>query len=134
MANAANPFVGPRPFEPGEQIVRAGQCAEAAMDDRAGVRQAAGAPHRCQVERHAGAVGILQPGDHVVASSLLYGGTYAQFAVTLPKMGITTSFVNPRDHDGFRRAIEPATRLVQGYLSRRELAADATIHRPCPGV
>ena len=40
---------------------------------------------------------ILQPGDHIVASSLLYGGTYSQFAVTLPKMGITTTFVDPDD-------------------------------------
>jgi O-acetylhomoserine (thiol)-lyase len=57
---------------------------------------------------------ILQPGDHVVASSLLYGGTYSQFAVTLPKMGITTSFVDPDDPENFRRALQPNTRLVYG--------------------
>ena len=57
---------------------------------------------------------ILQPGDHVVASSLLYGGTYSQFAVTLPKMGITTSFVDPDDPENFRRALRPNTRLVYG--------------------
>jgi O-acetylhomoserine (thiol)-lyase len=57
---------------------------------------------------------ILQPGDHIVASSLLYGGTYSQFAVTLPKMGITTSFVDPDDPERFRRALQPDTRLVYG--------------------
>jgi O-acetylhomoserine (thiol)-lyase len=57
---------------------------------------------------------ILQPGDHIVASSLLYGGTYSQFAVTLPKMGITTSFVDPDDPENFRRALQPNTRLVYG--------------------
>lgn len=57
---------------------------------------------------------ILQPGDHIVASSLLYGGTYSQFAVTLPKMGITTSFVDPDDAENFRRALQPNTRLLYG--------------------
>ena len=57
---------------------------------------------------------ILQPGDHIVASSLLYGGTYAQFAVTLPKMGITTTFVDPDDVANFARALQPNTRLVYG--------------------
>jgi O-acetylhomoserine (thiol)-lyase len=57
---------------------------------------------------------ILQPGDHIVASSLLYGGTYSQFAVTLPKMGITTTFVDPDDPENFRRALQPNTRLVYG--------------------
>jgi O-acetylhomoserine (thiol)-lyase len=57
---------------------------------------------------------ILQPGDHIAASSLLYGGTYSQFAVTLPKMGITTTFVDPDDPESFRRALQPNTRLVYG--------------------
>jgi O-acetylhomoserine (thiol)-lyase len=57
---------------------------------------------------------ILQPGDHIVASSLLYGGTYSQFAVTLPKMGITTTFVDPDDVAHFEHALKPNTRLVYG--------------------
>jgi O-acetylhomoserine (thiol)-lyase len=57
---------------------------------------------------------ILQPGDHIVASSLLYGGTYSQFAVTLPKMGITTTFVDPDEPENFCHAIQPNTRLVYG--------------------
>lgn len=55
---------------------------------------------------------IVQPGEHIVASSLLYGGTYSQFAVTLLKMGITTTFVDPDEPNHFRRAIQPNTRLV----------------------
>jgi O-acetylhomoserine (thiol)-lyase len=55
---------------------------------------------------------LLGPGDHIVASSLLYGGTYAQLDVTLRKMGIDTTFIDPDDVDNFRRAIEPRTRLL----------------------
>ncbi len=57
---------------------------------------------------------IVQPGEHIVASSLLYGGTYSQFAVTLPKMGIETTIVDPDEPDNFRRALKPNTRLVYG--------------------
>jgi len=57
---------------------------------------------------------ILQPGDHIVASSLLYGGTYSQFAVTLPKMGIETTFVDPDEPKNFHRALKPRTRLLYG--------------------
>ncbi|HEX7157134.1 MAG TPA: O-acetylhomoserine aminocarboxypropyltransferase/cysteine synthase family protein [Burkholderiaceae bacterium] len=57
---------------------------------------------------------IVQPGDHIVASSMLYGGTYSQFAVTLPKMGIETTFVDPDDPENFRRALKPRTRLLYG--------------------
>jgi O-acetylhomoserine (thiol)-lyase len=59
-------------------------------------------------------IAIVQPGEHIVASSLLYGGTYSQFAVTLPKMGIETTFVDPDDPENFRRALRPNTRLVYG--------------------
>ena len=51
-------------------------------------------------------------GDHVVASSALYGGTVNLLARTLPRFGIRTTFVAPRDHAGFAAAIGPATRLV----------------------
>ncbi|HTT10535.1 MAG TPA: O-acetylhomoserine aminocarboxypropyltransferase/cysteine synthase [Burkholderiaceae bacterium] len=61
-----------------------------------------------------GVLAIVQPGEHIVASSLLYGGTYSQFAVTLPKMGIETTFVDPDEPENFRRAIRPNTKLVYG--------------------
>lgn len=57
---------------------------------------------------------LLSAGDHIVASSSLYGGTINLLAHTLPRFGITTSFVRPREHDEFRRAIQPNTRLVIG--------------------
>jgi O-acetylhomoserine (thiol)-lyase len=57
---------------------------------------------------------LLGAGDHIVASASLYGGTANLLAHTLPRFGITTTFVKPRDIDGFRTAIGPATRLVIG--------------------
>jgi O-acetylhomoserine (thiol)-lyase len=57
---------------------------------------------------------LLGAGDHIVASSSLYGGTINLLAHTLPRFGITTTFVNPRDLDGFRAALRPNTRLVLG--------------------
>src|SRR6201996_1501880 len=57
---------------------------------------------------------LLGAGDHIVASASLYGGTINLLAHTLPRFGITTSFVKPRDLDGFRAAIKPNTRLVIG--------------------
>src|ERR1700740_2429513 len=54
---------------------------------------------------------LLGAGDHIVASSLLYGGTYAQLEVTLRKMGIDTTFVDPDQPVNFRRAVTPRTRL-----------------------
>jgi O-acetylhomoserine (thiol)-lyase len=53
-------------------------------------------------------------GDHVVASASLYGGTVNLLARTLPRFGITTTFVPPRDHDALKAAIRPQTKLVLG--------------------
>jgi O-acetylhomoserine (thiol)-lyase len=57
---------------------------------------------------------LLNAGDHIVASASLYGGTINLLAHTLPRFGITTSFVKPRALDEFRAAIRPNTRLVIG--------------------
>src|SRR5690349_13529720 len=57
---------------------------------------------------------LVNAGDHIVASSSLYGGTINLLAHTLPRFGITTSFVKPRALDEFRAAIKPNTRLVIG--------------------
>ena len=57
---------------------------------------------------------LLNAGDHIVASSSLYGGTINLLAHTLPRFGITTTFVKPRALDEFRAAIRPNTRLVIG--------------------
>ncbi|HVO01246.1 MAG TPA: O-acetylhomoserine aminocarboxypropyltransferase [Candidatus Cybelea sp.] len=55
---------------------------------------------------------LMNTGGHIVSSAALYGGSLNLFRLTLPRFGITTSFVNPRDLDGFAKAIRPETRLV----------------------
>ncbi len=51
-------------------------------------------------------------GDNIVASSSLYGGTYNLFAYTLPKIGITTRFVDGTDPQSFAPAIDARTKAV----------------------
>ena len=55
-------------------------------------------------------------GDHIVASSHLYGGTYTLFAATFPQMGIDVSFVDPTDPENFRKAITGRTKAVVGEV------------------
>ncbi len=55
---------------------------------------------------------LLRAGDHLVASSTLYGGTYSQFAVTFEQFGIETTFVEPDEPENFAAAIKPNTRAV----------------------
>jgi len=55
---------------------------------------------------------ITQLGDEIVSGNNLYGGTYALFHYTLPKLGRTTKFVNSRDPEAFRKAITPKTRAL----------------------
>ncbi len=57
---------------------------------------------------------LLNAGDHIVASASLYGGTINLLTHTLPRFGITTTFVKPRDLDGIKAAIQPNTKLVIG--------------------
>ncbi|MEW1956410.1 bifunctional o-acetylhomoserine/o-acetylserine sulfhydrylase [Kineococcus sp. NPDC059986] len=58
---------------------------------------------------------IAQAGDHVVSSPRLYGGTYNLFHYTLPKMGITVSFVeDPDDPASWAAAVRPETKLFYG--------------------
>jgi O-acetylhomoserine (thiol)-lyase len=54
---------------------------------------------------------LTRAGDHLVASSSLYGGTYNLFRYTLPKLGIETTFVeDPDDPDAWRAAVQPNTK------------------------
>lgn len=55
---------------------------------------------------------ILNAGDHIVSSASLYGGTYSLFKHTLPKLGITTTFVDPGDPANFAAAIQDNTRAI----------------------
>ena len=54
---------------------------------------------------------LLRAGDHVVASSSLYGGTYNLLNVTLPRHGITTTFVDPSNPENFNKASQENTRV-----------------------
>jgi O-acetylhomoserine (thiol)-lyase len=53
-------------------------------------------------------------GDHIVSAATLYGGTYNQFAYSLPRLGIEVTLVDPRDPENFRRAIRPNTKILYG--------------------
>ena len=55
---------------------------------------------------------LLRAGDHIVASSSLYGGTYNLLSVTLPRHGITTTFVDPSDPENFTKAVQENTRAI----------------------
>src|SRR5215216_5450477 len=57
---------------------------------------------------------LLGPGDQIVSSSALYGGTYTQFDITLRRWGVDVVFVDPSDPENFRRAITPRTRVLYG--------------------
>jgi len=58
---------------------------------------------------------LAEAGDHIVASASLYGGTYNLLHYTLPKMGITTTFVDrPDDLEAWESAIQPNTKLFYG--------------------
>lgn len=57
-----------------------------------------------------GLLTLLKAGDHIVASSSLYGGTYNLLSVTLPRLGITTTFVDASNPDNFGKAVQENTR------------------------
>ncbi len=57
---------------------------------------------------------LLEHGDHIVSSNKLYGGTHTQFDISLRKMGIDTTFVDPADPENFARAITQKTKVIYG--------------------
>ena len=63
---------------------------------------------------HLGVATLMGTGGHIVAARNLYGGTANIFTQTLPRFGITTTFVDPRDPAAFEAAITDDTRLVYG--------------------
>jgi O-acetylhomoserine (thiol)-lyase len=65
-----------------------------------------------QAALHLGLATIAGAGSHVVASRALYGGSHNLLHYTLPRFGIETTFVNPRDLDAWRAAIRPNTRAL----------------------
>jgi len=57
---------------------------------------------------------LLQPGDHVVSSSALYGGTVNQFKHLLRKMKVELTWVDPDDLDAWRQAVRANTKVFFG--------------------
>ncbi len=65
-----------------------------------------------QAALHLALVTLMDAGSHIVSSQSIYGGSHNLFMHTLPRFGIETSFVDPRDPEAFRKAIRPETRLL----------------------
>ena len=59
---------------------------------------------------------ICSSGDHIVASSKMYGANINLLQHTMPRFGIKTDFVNPNDPQAIERAIKPNTKLVFGEV------------------
>lgn len=55
---------------------------------------------------------ICKAGDHIVSSSSLYGGSYNLLNVTLPRLGINTTFVESSDVENYRKAINENTKAI----------------------
>jgi len=83
---------------------------------------------------------LLQPGDHVVASSALYGGTITQLKHVLGKLSVGLTFVNPDDLDAWRSAMTGETKLLfaetignpGGNVLDIEQVADIAHAHDCP--
>src|SRR5512134_2062862 len=67
-----------------------------------------------QAAMHLALCTLLGAGSHVVASHSLYGGSHNLLAYTLPRFGVETTVVSPRDLGAWRAAIRPNTRLLFG--------------------
>ncbi len=72
---------------------------------------------------------VAEAGDHIVAASTLYGGTYNLLANTLPHYGIKTTFVNPEQPENFATAVQPNTKAFFVETIGNPLANVADIER-----
>jgi O-acetylhomoserine (thiol)-lyase len=104
-----------------------------------------------QAALHLAITTLMGAGGHIVASRSLYGGSHNLLHYTLPRFGIDTTFVDPREPDAWRRAVRPETRLFFGeslgnpgldvldipavaviaHAARVPLLVDATLVTPC---
>ena len=104
-----------------------------------------------QAALHLAVATLMGAGGHIVASRALYGGSHNLLTYTLPRFGITTTFIDPCDLDAWKRAIRPETRLLFGesignpgldvldipavadiaHAARVPLLIDATLVTPC---
>lgn len=55
---------------------------------------------------------IVQAGENIVSTSLLYGGTYNQFKVSFPRLGINVKFVDGDSPEDFEKLIDPKTKAL----------------------
>jgi O-succinylhomoserine sulfhydrylase len=55
---------------------------------------------------------LLKSGDHIVSSRSVFGSTHQIFTQILPKWGITTSYVDITDYEGWEKAIQPNTKVL----------------------
>ena len=69
-----------------------------------------------QAALHLAITTLMDANSHIIASSALYGGSHNILQYTLPRFGIDTTFVSPRDIDGIKRAIRANTRLIFGEV------------------
>ena len=69
-----------------------------------------------QAAMHLAVATLMGAGDHIVASRSLCGGTHNLLSYTLPRFGIKTTFVDPRDPAAFAAAIQDNTKLVFGEV------------------
>jgi cystathionine beta-lyase/cystathionine gamma-synthase len=67
-------------------------------------------------------LGLLRPGDHVIAQRCLYGGTFSVFAALAARYGIDVSYISGRDGAELAAAVRPQSRLL--YL---ETIANPTV-------
>src|SRR2546428_6150328 len=67
-----------------------------------------------QAALHLAVATLMGAGDHIVASGSLYGGSHNLLGDTLKRLGLETTFINPRNLDDWRKAIPPNTRLLFG--------------------
>lgn len=67
-----------------------------------------------QAALHLAIATLMGTGSHIVSSQSLYGGSHNLLAYTMPRFGIETTFVSPRDVDAFRAALRPETRMIFG--------------------
>ena len=61
---------------------------------------------------HLAVMTLVEAGSHIVSSRALYGGTHNLFTYTLPRFGVTTTLVDPRQPAAFARAIQANTKLI----------------------
>ena len=105
--------------EPGYLYSRIGNPTVAVLEERiAALEGGVGAVCTAsgQAALHLAIATLMGAGGHIVASASLYGGSTNLLKLTLPRFGITASFVDPRDPAAFRAAIRPETRLVFAEL------------------